>query len=283
MGFDDTREGEILSARNIGASAVAACGLLGLVSVRFIEITPSPLAKAVILIVGVLLVGGVAAVGHYKPHRGGDELKPLLRNRARRRGGPWLVIDKTFLIHVPDQGGLRRDASLEVTVFLRNRSRRTLGYVEFPIAGDSWVRAGDLDVVAEVDGQPTHAEVRYVDGNSPIVVVPMAAPGLRPGNDVAVLLRWTWPGMANMRSGTWTIGMNNVRPGSSTRIEVRYPISCPQRADVRLVKGFAGFHWDVPKGSLSAEKRADGLYFEFEHLKKSLDSLLCIDMTAESG
>lgn len=247
---------------------------------RLVEVTPTPFERWAIVAIGILLLIGATAVGRYRPHRGNDELKPLLRNLARQGRRPWIVTDKTYCIHVPSQGGLRRDASLEVNVILQNRSRRMLGKIDFPIAGDSRVRAGDLTVVAEVDHRATHAEVRYVDGNSPIVAVPMPAPGLLPGKEIPIRLRWTWPGMANMRGGTWTFVMTNAQSASSTRIDLMYPIDCPQLAEVRLVRSFGGIHWDVPKGSLSAKSTPKGLLFEFDHTRRSLDSLVCIDMTA---
>jgi hypothetical protein len=270
-----------MSGRNVVTLIIAACGLLGLVTVRLVEITPTPVQKAIIVAVAILLLIGVSAIRRYKPHRGQDELRSFMRNPARRGRKPWVVTDKTFLIDVPDQGGLRRDASLDVTVLLHNRSRRSLANVEFPIAGDSRVRPGDLEIAADIDGSPTHIDVRYVDGNSPIVVVPMPTPGLSRGEKASIRLRWTWPGMANMRGGTWMVSMTNVQSSSSVRIELNYPADHPQIAEVRLVKSLAGFQWDVPKGSLSPKLKPTGWCFELEHSKGRLDSLVCIDMGAK--
>lgn len=182
---------------------VAICGALGLVTIPLIEIEPTPATRwpAVAAIVLVLVVAIV--VRRHKPHRAMDELKPLLRNPARTGRKPWLIVDKQFSLTVPDSGGLGRDAHIDVQLVVLNNSKRLLGTIEFPISGSNRIRQGDLDVTANVGGLPAmQIDVRYVDGNSPIGVVPMPAPGLNPRDTIGIRLQFLWPGMANMLGGT---------------------------------------------------------------------------------
>lgn len=270
-----------MSVKSVGAFLVAVCGSFGLVSVHLFAITPTPALRWAIAAAFALAFVAIAAIRRRKPVGATDEFKPLLRNAARRRRQPWVLVDKTCSVVVSEAGGHGRDARIAFDWVVLNRSKRAVGNVEFAILGGSWIQEGDLDVWVEVSGQPANrASVRCADGYSPIILVPMPAPGLASGSAVSVRLWWLWPGLVSMRSERWILDLAQMLPGASARIRLDYPSDWLQVAEARLIKSFAGFEWDLAKGAITAKRTVAGLRFDFEHLAGRRDSLVCIDMRA---
>lgn len=245
------------------------------------DITPTPAQRWAIIAASVLVFVGVVAVRRRKPIGAMREFKPLLSNPARHGRKPWAIVEKRCSVVVAGVGGLGRDAHIEFDLVVLNRSKHALGRVEFAISGGSWVQEGDLDIWVEVGGQAKAcAPVRCSDGHSPIIVIPMLAPGLAPEDTVTVRLWWLWPGLANARSERWILGLSQMPPGALSRIRVDYPSEWPQVAEARLLKSFGGFQWDVAKGAVTPKQTVGRMRFEFEHVAGRRDSLICIDMRA---
>ncbi len=262
------------------ALVVAVFGTAGLVQVRLIELNPSPTVKLVIAAGLVLALIGVSIFEWKKPHRTSAELRPYLDNPVRRRRKAWQATSKRLHIVVPSTGGDRRDATMRSEFMVRNRSQRRLPRVEFPLAGDSWARDGDLTVSTEVDGKPATQSVKYENGNSPVVSLSLPAPGLEPDSAVPVAFTWRWPGIASIKGGVWILSLRDMPFGADAEIQIDYPANLPQTANAKLVRAIGTIEWDVEQGSVSPVSGEDIQQFQFANKRGRFDSYLAVEMSA---
>lgn len=265
------------------AIALTASGLFSFFTVHLVEVTPPGWMRIGLPVLAVLALICAASIRRWRPYREQPELRAYLANPLRHGRRAGLASEKNFHIFLLQGEGPRRDTVVSVHSTLRNVSRRPLVSTEYPVAGTSWVRPGEVTVSASADGRPVYPKTSYEDGHSLQVSLPLPAPGLAPGKELDLQLRWSWPYLANLNGGAWVIGLGDMMPGAVLRWEVDYPEDCPQSAELTLVRSLFGIYWDVPAGSVSPRSVPQRLQYCGTMVRRSFDSHLLVDMVSLDG
>lgn len=257
------------------AAVVAAAGLLGAVQIHIIDVQPTATVRLLVVValaIIVLVSLGVAWLHPTPPPASVERLGEYPALGGRR---PWSVLRRATVVTIASGRSTRRDARVETEYLVRNRSRSSIGSIEVPMTGDTLLKAGDLEVMTQVDdGESMLGRVSFSNDFSPVVTFRLPAPGLSPGEVVRCRMRYLWPALAHIGSESWIINLRHARRGAAIAITLHYELEDAQVAEARIVRRMAGIRWEVVHGALKPVSSAKRSTIHLRYTKRRGDEFL---------
>jgi hypothetical protein len=226
-------------------------GSTGLISVRLIDVQPTGLTRAVsiaLMTCGAVLAGAQVL---QPPPELPESLTWFQHAWKRPTSRGWRLTGRCLSVKVAPGTSLgRRDALIEWTYLVHNRSKRVLTELVAGVVAEVAVQRTRMTLKVL---EPAGSSARVAGGGShdPLIQFLLSPPGIPPGGEAQLRWRYEWPGFADLAGDCYIQRLNDVELGAVIVYHVHFPRDVPlMRGEAFVVRRRFGF-W-LPRRGLAA-------------------------------